>query len=268
MRKLTILLIALTTIITCLFSGCIDTEQVNPDDITLTVDKVEKRLYNDLGIPASNGNIYLYVYFTIKNDAEEELSTSTIWFELDSDEGGSYNPTWIFAAGGSTAKSVSKGASASYYIGFEIPETSNVSEAWTLDYDGWQSKKSANLANIQTEIQDLNLATLTIDDYYFSDTGEYSWMKPSEGNIYIYVNLTLNNSEDNKVELSTSSFHFKLYTVDGGYNPDGGQNNIPDTINVGGEFSWYLYFQIPEDAVLNKLVYDTFYTAPAEASFN
>jgi len=266
MNKIIIfLLTSILLVSVCYFSGCIDTEQVDPGDITLTIEKVEKRLYDDNGNPASVGNIYLYIDFTIKNDADEELSTSTIWFELDSDEGVSYNPNWIFGTGGSTAKSVSKGASASYYIGFQIPENANISTDWELNYDGWQSKKSANLANIQSGFHDVYLTTLTIDDYYLSDTGDYSWDTASEGNAFLYVNFTLANSADNDESISTSRFNFRLYTQDGGYNPDGGESVIPDSINAGSEYSWYLYFEIPETAVLEKMVYDTYGIAPAEA---
>jgi len=266
MKKL-IAVIILNLIFVIIFSGCIETEPVDPGDITLTVDKVEKRLYDDTGNPASSGNIFLYVYFTIKNDAEQELSTRAIWFELDSEGGATYEPHWIFGVGGSTAKSVSKGASSSYYIAFQIPEDSDVSTSWTLDYDGWQSKKTANLANIQTGFHDIYLSTLTIDDYYFSDTGDNFLQIPSEGNTFVYVNFTLTNSEDNDKPISTSIIYFKLYTTDGGYSPTWGDTNIPDTINIGSEYSWYLYFEIPEEAVLNKIVYNTLGIAPAEALF-
>lgn len=117
MKKL-ISIIIINLIFLLFFCGCIETEPVNPEDITLTVDKVEKRLYDDYGNPASSDNILLYVYFTIKNDADQELSTNTIWFELDSESGATYEPHFIFGVGGSTAKSVSKGASSSYYIAF------------------------------------------------------------------------------------------------------------------------------------------------------
>jgi len=265
--KKTIPLIILNLILIISLSGCIETEPVDPGDITLTVDNVEKRLYDDNGNPASSGNIFLYVYFTIKNDADQELSTNAIWFELDSVSGATYKPYWIFGVGGSTAKSVSKGASSSYYIAFQIPENSDVTTNWNLEYDGWQSKKSANLANIQTGFHDTYLATLTIDDYYFSDTGDYIYQTPSEGNTFIYVNFTLNNSKDNSNPISTSIILFKLYTTVGGYSPTGGNTNIPNNINIGSEYSWYLYFEIPEDAILNKIVYNTFEIAPAEAFF-
>ena len=156
MIKKLIALIILNLLIIIALSGCIDIAPVDPGDITLTIDKVEKRLYDDYGTPASSDNIYLYVYFTIKNDADEELSTHTIWFELDSEDGASYNPHWIFGVGGSKAKSVSKGASSSYYIAFEIPENSEVTTGWSFDYDGWQSKKTANLANIKTGFHDVD----------------------------------------------------------------------------------------------------------------
>lgn len=267
--KKQIVLFGLAVLIICIvFSGCLDVEQVDPGDITLTIDNVEKRLYDDNSNLASTGSIYLYVYFTIKNDADEELSTSTIWFELDSEEGISYNPNWIFGAGGSTAKSVSKGASASYYLAFEIPENADVSADWALNYDGWQSKKSANLANIKSGFHDVYLATLTIDDYYLSDTGDYSWKTPSEGNTFIYVNFTLANSADNDKSISTSQFNFKLYTQDGGYTPDGGKSGIPDSISAGSEYFWYLYFEIPDNVILEKLEYDSYGIAPAVASFN
>jgi len=265
--KKTIAIIILNLILIITISGCIETEPVDPGDITLTVDNVEKRLYDDNGNPAFSGNIFLYVYFTIKNDADQELSTRAIWFELDSEGGATYEPHWIFGVGGSTAKSVSKGASSSYYIAFEIPENSEVTTSWTLDYDGWQSKKSTNLANIQSGFQDIYLATLTIDDYYFSDTGDYFYQTPSEGNTFIYVNFTLSNSEDNDKPISTSIIYFKLYTTDGGYSPKWGDTDIPDTINIGSEYSWYLYFEIPEDAILDKIVYDIWGIAPAEAFF-
>jgi hypothetical protein len=266
--KKTIAIIIFSLIFVIIFCGCIETEPVDPGDITLTVDKVEKRLYDDYGNPASSDNCFLYVYFTIKNDADQELSTRAIWFELDSEDGATYEPYWIFGVGGSTAKSVSKGASSSYYIAFPIPENSDVSTSWTLDYDGWQSKKSANLANIQIGFHDIYLATLTIDDYYFSDTGDYFYQIPSEGNTFVYVNFTLTNSEDNDKSISTSIINFKLYTADGGYSPTWGDSDIPDTINIGSQYSWYLYFEIQEDAVLDKVVYNTLGIAPAEALFS
>ncbi len=265
MKKI-ISIIILNLMLIISLNGCIETEPVDPGDITLTVDNVEKRLYDDNGNPASSGNIFLYVYFTIKNEAHQELSTNAIWFELDSESGETYKPYWIFGVGGSTAKSISKGASSSYYIAFQIPENSDVTTNWNLEYDGWQSKKSTNLANIQTGFQDIYLATLTINDYYFTDTGDF-FQKPSEGNTFIYVNLTLNNSEDNSNPISTSIILFKLYTTVGGYSPKGGDNNIPNNINIGSEYSWYLYFEIPEDAILNKLVYNTLGITPAEAFF-
>jgi len=268
MNKQPIILLVAVLLIVVGLSGCFDTEQVDPGDITLTIEKVEKRLHDDKGNPASTGNIYLYVYFTIKNDAGEELSTSTIWFELDSEAGVSYNPNWIFGAGGSTAKSVSKGASASYYLAFEIPENVDVSTDWALNYDGWQSKKSANLANIKSGFHDVYLATLTIDDYYLSDTGDYSWDTASEGNTFIYVTFTLANSANNDESISTNRFNFKLYTEDGGYTPDGGKSGIPDSISAGSEYSWYLYFEILDNAVLEKLEYDSYGIAPAEAIFS
>jgi len=77
----------------------------------------------------------------------------------------------------------------------------------------------------------------------------------------------LNNSENNSNSISTSIILFKLYTTVGGYSPTGGDTNIPNTINIGSEYSWYLYFEIPEDAVLNKIVYNTLGIAPAEEFF-
>ena len=56
--------IILNLVLITLFSGCLETEPVDPGDITLTVDEVEKRLYDDTGNSASRGNIVLYVYYT------------------------------------------------------------------------------------------------------------------------------------------------------------------------------------------------------------
>ena len=269
-----IVFISISILTISFFSGCTDNKSDNFEDttltenFTLTVSKVEKRLYNDYGNAAYNSKIFLYVYFTIKNYAIEDLFTSTVLFELKSDEGEAYSPDWIIGVGSTTSEILPKGESASYYMGFQIPENANVTEAWTLNYDGFQGNKSTNLVNIPTEVIDPKYVTLTIDDYYFSETGDYLWMEPSEGNRFIFVNITLNNSEDSQVEIDTSRNNFKLYTTDGGYTSGGDQSNKPDSINIGSKYSWYLYFEIPEDAVLDKLVYDTISTAPAEASFN
>lgn len=108
---------------------------------------------------------------------------------------------------------------------------------------------------------------MTIDDYYFSDTGDYFYQTPSEGNTFIYVNFTLTNLEENDKAISTSIINFKLYTTYGGYYPKGGDTNIPNTLNIGSQYSWYLFFEIPEDADLDKIVYNTLGIAPAEAFF-
>jgi hypothetical protein len=263
MKKINLILITILTI-TIAISGCVN--QIPEEDVTLTVNNAEKRNYNDYGEPASSGNIFLYVFFTIKNNANKELSTNSLFFKLWT-LNGTYSPEWIFGSGGSQVTSISEGASASYYIAFEIPETSNVSTEWKLKYSGWQTTKSANLANIKSGFHDMYLATLTIDSYHYSDIGDYSWKTPEEGNTFIYVNITLSNSEDNDESISTNPYYFMLYTAEEGYNYEGDKEGIPDEITPGNQASWYIYFEIPEDATLDKLQYDTYGIAPADANF-
>lgn len=246
-------------------SGCVS--QIKEGEVSLTVDSVEKRHYNDNGGSASSGNIFLYVFFTIKNDASEELSISSFFFNLWTPSG-TYSPEWIFGSGGSQVDSISESASASCYVAFEIPEDSNVSTEWKLKYSGWQTTKSSNLANIKSGFHDVYLATLSIDSYYYSDVGDYYWQTPEEGNTFIYVNITLSNSVDNDESISTNPYYFKLYTTEVGYNYEGNDEGIPDEITPGNQASWYIYFEIPEDATLDKLQYDTYGIAPAEANFS
>ena len=264
MKKIALILIVVL-ISTVAISGCVS--QIPEGEVTLTVNNVEKRYYNDNGAPAESGNIFLYVFFTIQNEADEELSTISFFFKLWTPNG-TYSPEWIFGAGGSQVASISEGASASYYVAFEIPSTSDISTEWKLKYSGWQTTKSANLANIKSGFHDVYLATLTIDSYHYSDVGDYSYQVPEEGNTFIYVNITLANSEDNGESISTNPYYFKLYTVEEGYNYEGDEDGISNEITPGNQGSWYIYFEIPEDAALDKLQYDVYGIAPADASFN
>jgi hypothetical protein len=264
MKKIAIILIGIL-ISSIAISGCV---KIPEGEISLTVNSVEKRHYDDYGEPASSGSVLLYVFFTIKNEVEDELSTSTLFFKLASPTGKTYSPKWFFGSGGSEATAVSKGASASYYIAFEVDEDENVNTSWQLNFDSWQATKSANLTNIKSGFHDVFLAILTIDSYYYSDEGDYVWEIPAEGNTFIYVNITLANSADNDESISTNQFYFTLYiTGSVGYNPEGDEEGKPDEILPSGQASWYIYFEIPEDATLDKLQYDAYGIAPVEASF-
>lgn len=267
MKKIAILLIALIIISVGFLSGC-TVNRIDEGNISLTVNNVEKRQYDDSGEPASSDSIFVYIYFTISNEDVDELSTLSLYFNLKSPTGKTYSPNWIFGSGGSEASAVSKGASASYYITFDVDENDEITESWELNFSSFQASKSANLANIKTGFQDVFLATLTIDDYYYSDEGDYSWDTPAEGYTFLYVDITLSNSVDNEDNLKTYQWDFTLYTVDSGYNPDGSDDGKPDEILPGGEASWYLYFEIPEDTTLDKIVYDDYGIAPAEAYFS
>ena len=112
------------------------------------------------------------------------------------------------------------------------------------------------------------LATLNIDNYYYSDVGDYYFQTPEEGNTFIYVNVTLSNSQDNDEPISTNPWYFTLYTNVEGFNYEGAEDGIPDEIVPGSQASWYIYFEIPEDATLDTIQYDAYGIAPAEASFN
>lgn len=263
MKKMVLILIGLI-IASMVISGCV---RIPEGKITLTVDSVEKRHYDDYGEPASSGSIFVYVFFTIKNEVDDDLSTSTLFFKVKSPTGKTYNPLWFFGSGGSEATAVSKGGSASYYIAFEVDENENITTSWQLNFSSFQATKSANFSNIKSGFHDVFLATLTIEDYYYSDEGEYSWQTLEEGNTFLYVNITLTNSADNDENLDTYKFSFTLYTTDGGYKPEGEDDSTPDEILPGGQASWYIYFEIPEDATLDRLAYYTWGVAPAEASF-
>lgn len=263
MKKIVIMSSCILIVIIIL-SGC---TTIPEGKITLTVNSVEKRHYDDNGDPAASGTIFAYVYFTIKNEANQELSTSIFFFNLKSSSGITYNPKWVYGSGGTSATAVSKGASASYYIAFEVDEDEDITTDWQLNYSGWVATKSANLANIKSGFHDVYLAILTIDSYRYSQIGDYSWKEPAEGNTFLYVEITLANSADNDDTVSTNPYNFKLYTTDGLYNYEGDQDGKPDEILPGGQASWYIYFEIPENAILDKLQYDIWGIAPAEASF-
>lgn len=263
MKKFGFILVSII-IVNIAITGCV---RVPKEKISLTVNSVEKRCYDDYGEPASSGSILLYIFFTIKNEADEELSTNMFFFTLNSPTGKTYSPKWFFGSGGSEATAVSKGASVSYYTAFEVDEDENITPSWLLNYSSWQATQSANLTNIKQGFHDVFLAILSIDNYHFSDTGDYSWETPTEGNTFLYVNITLANSLDNNENLQTNQFYFTLYTKDAGYNPDGVEDGKPDEIIPGGQASWYMYFEIPEDAILDKIVYNTYGISPAKASF-
>ena len=118
MKKIVVILIGII-LAGLVFSGCV---RVPEGKITLTVDNVEKRHYDDNGDPASSNTIFVYTFFTIQNEAIDELSTSILFFKLSSPLGKTYSPKWFFGSGGSEATAVSKGASASYNIAFEVDE--------------------------------------------------------------------------------------------------------------------------------------------------
>jgi len=263
-KNIRLFLVIVIFLVSLILSGC---TTVPEGKISLTVDSVEKRNYNDNGQAASSGNIFLYVFFTMKNEAEEELSTSSIFFKLWTPNG-TYSSEWIFGSGGSEVDSISEGASASFYVAFEISEDLEVSTEWKLKYDAWVAEKSANLANIKTGFHDVYLATLIIDNYSYSNIGDYYWQTPDEGNTFIYVNITLANSADNDDSISTNPYNFELYTSEEVYNYKGDEDGKPDEITPGNQASWYIYFEIPEDAILDKLVYDTYGVVPAEAYFS
>jgi len=264
MKKIVVILIGII-LVGLVFSGCV---KVPEGKITLTVDNVEKRHYDDNGDPASSNTIFVYTFFTIQNEAIDELSTSILFFKLSSPLGKTYSPKWFFGSGGSEATAVSKGASASYNIAFEVDEDEELTTSWQLNFSSWQATKTAFLSNIQSGFHDVFLATLTIDKYHYSNEGEYSWETPTEGNTFIYVNITLVNSPDNDENINTNQYYFKLFTTGGGYNPQGAGGSKPDEILPGGQASWYIYFEIPEGAALDKLQYDTYGIAPAEARFD
>lgn len=263
MKKVAVILIGII-VTSLIISGCV---KVPAGKIILTVDNVEKRHYDNNGEPASSGAIFVYTFFTIQNEAVEELSANILFFKLSSPLGKTYSPKWFFGSGGSEATAVSKGASASYYIAFEVDEDENVTTSWQLNFSSFQAVKSVNLANIQSGFHDIFLATLTIDNYHYSNVGEYSWETPTEGNTFIYVNITLVNSPDNDENINTNQYYFKLFTTGGGYNSQGAGGSKPDEILPGGQASWYIYFEIPEGATLDKILYDTYGVAPAEAKF-
>ena len=107
MKKLSILVIALMMVTVGLLSGCVT--QIPEGKISLVVDHVEKRHYDDYAQPASTDSIFVYTFFTIKNEAVEELSTSSFFFNLKSPTGKTYSPKWLFDTGGSKAAAISKG---------------------------------------------------------------------------------------------------------------------------------------------------------------
>lgn len=266
MKKASILIIVLMMVTVGLLSGCVT--QIPEGKISLVVDYVEKRHYDDYAQPASTDSIFVYTFFTIKNEAVEELSTSSFFFNLKSLTGKTYSPKWLFGTGGSEAAAISKGASASYYIAFEVDEDEDITTSWQLNFSSFQATKSANLTNIKSGFRDVFLATLTIDDYYYSDVGDYDWDTPSEGNTFLYVFVTLSNSADNDKNINTNQYFFMLYTTDGGYYPEWSDTSIPDEIIPAGEASWYMYFEIPEDVTLDKLEYNPWDIVPVEASFS
>ena len=264
MKKIAIILISIL-IVSIVISGCVSKKESS--EIILTINSVEKRHYDNDGDPAEDGYIFLYVFYTIKNNGDDELELSSSWFKLWTTNG-TYDAEYsFFDSGGSKVDSISGGASTSSYEIFEIPEDSDILTDWKLKYEYFFTTKSTNLANIKSGFYDVYMATLTIDSYHYSDEGEYSWYSPEEGNTYIYVNITLHNSQDNGASISTSPWNFKLYTLEDGHNYKGDEEGIPDEINPGNQASWYIYFEIPEDATLDKMVYDTSGIAPAQASF-
>jgi len=223
--------------------------------------------YDNNGDPAEVGYIFLYVFYTIKNNGDDELDLSSSWFKLWTPNG-TFDAEWdFFDSGGSKVDSISGGASTSSYEIFEIPEDSDISTDWKLKYEYLFTTKSTNLADIKSGFYDVYMATLTIDSYHYSDEGDYSWDSPEEGNTYIYVNITLHNSQDNDESISTSPWNFKFYTLAEGYTYKSAKEGIPDEINPGNQAYWYIYFEIPECATLDKMAYDTSGIAPAQASF-
>jgi len=263
MKKIGIFLILILILCLIMLSGCFSS--IEEGDVSLQVTKVEKRLYDEDGDPASDGHIFVFVYFSIQNNANEELSLGTYWFKLWTPHG-TYSSEW-FSGGGTEVSSVSEGAKASGYIVFEILEDLEITNEYKLKYSGWQTTKTASFKNIQSGFSDVFLVTLSIDDYYYSDSGDYSWESADEGFTYVYVNITLENSNENDDVISTSSWNFDLYTSEGTYTYNGDESGIPSEIGPGDQASWYIYFEIPEDSILEKLQYDTLGVAPTVASF-
>ena len=265
MKKIIIALFVLTILCIGLFSGCFSS--IEEEDISLEVTKVEKRHYDDDGDPPeSDGNIFVYVYFTIQNNANEELALSTLWFKLWTPHG-TYNSEWL-SGGGTNVNSVSEGAKASGYVIFEIPEDNEITNEYKLKYSGWQTTKSANFNNIESDFSDIYHISLSIDDYYYSNSSDNYWEDPDEGNTFLYVNLTLENSNENEDSIGTSRWNFKLYTSENTYDSTGSEEEIEAEVEPGTQESWYIYFEIPENSILEKLVYDTYEEPPIEAIFN
>jgi len=256
-----VLAVLLISTIGCTTEG----EDKETKGISITVTNVERRMYNDLGTEADEGKIYLYVFFTIKNERSDPLSVSAIWFELESPEGAGYNSNWLIW-GGDSASELERGASGDYYVGFEIDDDDVVTTEWQLQYDAIFVGSWAYLANIKEGINDPIFATLTIDSYHNSDVDDQN-ESAEAGNAFLYVNITLENSADNDESLSTNPFDFDLYADSSVWSYDGYDDAKPATIDIGGEGSWYIYFEIPEDATLEKLVYAPIGIPPAEALF-
>jgi Domain of unknown function (DUF4352) len=264
MRKITLFLTLL--FVGILLSGCV--EPIPEKDILITVDKVEKRLYDDNGNSASSGKIYAYVFFRMGNKANQDLPTSSYYFKLKSPSGTTYDSKWIYSSGGSAAISVSNGAIESYYVAFEVDENQVLTSDWRLEYNSLIASTSANLENIKSGFHDIYLVNLTIDNYRYSNKGDSYWSTPAEGNTYIYFNITLTNSANNDDNIGTSSYNFKLYTTEGVYNCVGSQDGIQNEILPGVQASWYIYFEVPENATINRIEYDTWGIAPATAIFS
>jgi hypothetical protein len=233
--------------------------------ISLTVTDVEKRRYGDSGDSASQGNIFVYVFFNLANNGTSEISVNPWYFEATI--GGIAYTYSMYCADNCPLSSIQPGYYSKLSIGFEVPEAAIIDTKCTLTYDNFYKQISTNFANIQSGFHDIFLVTLSNCASRQSNAGEYSWETPAEGNVYVYIDLTLSNSKNNTESISTGQYYFKLHTSDGTYDADGCKSGIPSELAPGKQASYYIYFEVPQNTVLEKLVYDTYNIAPAEWIF-
>ncbi len=248
--------------------GCTSESGGDDDEkVTITVTRVEKRTIDGYGMEPDDNHTFIVVEFTIKNGVDSTIYISALWFALEHPGGWSHYAEWSLL-GGDADTELEKGESGDFFVGFEVPDNETVSTSWKLTYTQLFFGAEANLVNIVDGIHNPTYVVLTIDSYHYAQQDD-DGLNASANHTFLYANITLENTGETMNNFTTGGGYFDLYLVGDPIHEyyDGEDDAKPDQVEPSESVSWYIYWEISEEATPEKIVYDPFMDPGTEAMF-
>ncbi len=234
-------------------SGCTNEEteeQLNPK-AKINVQNAELRATDSMDTTPSEGNVYLYLKVEIESlNEKEDLSINPYSFELVTDNQTTYTASlWTTD---NMPDSITPQSSETFWIGFEIPEKR---EGETLRFEPSWFQEDPFTASIPSyDTTPPKIASLDILDAEERNEDSMGFT-PDEGNIYLYVNVKIENLKD-EGDLSLTGATFKVETDTGSKFNSWEKAGDPDSITSGNSTTLWVGFEIPESQTGNTLHYE------------